>query len=130
MTTTMTTASAVTEKTDMNRPKLTIQNVLASVALAALIGGGFVAIGFRMETPAEVQGAHVEEFHDHLDDFEQHVSNFDTFIVRDIAKDENRAARTQMVEAQVKLTCLRTGADTLVMLDLMDTCGELGVPRR
>lgn len=114
----------------MNRPKLTIQNILAAVALAAIVGGGFLAVGFRMETPADVQATHVEEFHDHLNDFDQHVTNFDTFIVRDIAKDVGRMQRTQMVEAQVKLTCLRTGADTLVMLDLMDTCEELGVPRR
>ncbi len=114
----------------MNRPKLTIQNVLGAVALAAAIGGGFLAVGFRMETPADVQEAHVEEFHDHLDDFEQHVANFDTFIVLDVARDVSRASRTRMVEAQVKLTCLRTGADTLVMLDLIDTCDALGVPRR
>ena len=115
----------------MNRPsKLTVQNVLSGVALATVLGGGFLAVGFRMQTPADVQEAHVQEFHDHLDDFEQHVANFDTFIVLDIARDVNRSARTRMVEAQVKLTCLRTGADTLVMLDLIDTCEELGIPRR
>lgn len=110
-----------------------IQSVLGIAAVTALIGGGFLAVGFRMETPADVQESHIEEFHDHTQNFEGHVAHFDTFLVRydatETSKDASRAARTRMVEAQTRLTCLRTGLDTLAMLNLVSVCDSLGVRR-
>lgn len=109
--------------------KITGERVLVVLAILGAVGGGLLAFGFRMETPAEVQEQHVEEFHEHLNDFQTHVENFDTFIIRDIMKDASREQRTLMVEAQTKLTCLTTGADTLVMLGLQDVCTDLGIDR-
>ena len=109
--------------------KMTGERVLVILAIMGAVGGGLLAFGFRMETPAAVQEQHVEEFHEHLNDFQIHVENFDTFIVRDIMKDDSRAQGTLMAEAQMKLTCLTTGVDTLVMLGLQEICEDLGIDR-
>lgn len=110
--------------------KITVQGVIGAVVLMGMIGGGFLAFGFQVDTPAD----HIEDFHDHTLNFEGHVAHFeefqDLYTENEASKDESRAKRTQMVEAQAKLTCLRTGADTLVMLDMIDVCDELGVPRQ
>ncbi|KKN88080.1 hypothetical protein LCGC14_0251520 [marine sediment metagenome] len=109
--------------------KVTVQGVIGAVVLVGIIGGGFLAFGFELDTPAD----HIEEFDVHVDSFDDHVDNFEGFqevyIENEEEKEESRDRRTQMVEAQAKLTCLRTGVDTLVMLDMIDVCDELGVLR-
>ncbi len=109
--------------------KITVQGAIGAMVLAGMIGGGLLAFGFKVDTPAD----HIGEFHDHTETFEGHVAHFvefqDAYVINEANKEASRSQRTEMVEAQVKLTCLRTGADTLVMLDMMDFCIELGVPR-
>ncbi len=107
-------------------------NALAGIALVGAIAGGWVAIGGRIDTPADVSEAHEADFHNHIETFEGHVAHIDTFVAQyeegERTKEVSRAQRTLMIEAQVKLTCLTTGADTLAMLSLLPICDELGVP--
>lgn len=117
--------------------KLTVQNVLGVSGLITILGGAILAsllaFGFRLETPAGVAAEHIEEFHNHTATFEGHVAHIDTFVAQyeasELTKAVSRAQRTLMVEAQTKLTCLTIGADTLVMLDLISVCDDLGVER-
>ncbi len=113
--------------------KLNATSILTGIALVGAIAGGWVAIGGRIDTPADVSGEHEVEFHDHVETFEGHVAHIDTFIAQyeegEQSKAVSRTQRTLMVEAQTKLTCLTTGADTLAMLSLIAVCAELGVPR-
>ncbi|MEK0324159.1 MAG: hypothetical protein QQN63_00510 [Nitrosopumilus sp.] len=112
--------------------KITVGSVLAGLAIVGAVAGGWVAIGGRIDTPAEVSGEHVREFHDHVETFEGHVAHIDTFLAQyeaaEVVKAVSRAQRTLMVEAQTKITCLTIGADTLAMLSLISICDDLGVP--
>ena len=112
--------------------KVTVGNVVSGLAIIGIVAGGWVAIGGRIDTPAEVSEAHVQDFHDHTEDFEGHVAHIDTFIAQyeefEAAKVISRVQRTLMVEAQMKLTCLKTGSDTIAMLSLTSICDDLGVP--
>ena len=123
--------------------KVTAASFLTGVAVIGVVAGGWVAIGGRLDTPADVLEDHVEEsnaimiemeveLHDHTADFEGHVAHIDSFVaqyeVSETSKIVSRARRTLMVEAQTKLTCLATGSDTIAMLGLTSICGDLGVP--
>ncbi len=112
--------------------KINAVSILTGIALVGAIAGGWVAIGGRINTPAEVSEEHEVEFHNHVETFEGHVAHIDTFVaqyeVGEQIKAVSRTQRTLMIEAQVKLTCLTTGADTLAMLSLITICDELGVP--
>lgn len=109
--------------------KITVQSIIKVVILAGMIGGGLLAFGFRLDTPAD----HVEEFIEHTNDFNDHLDNFeefqDAFVEAEAEEEAHRVRQTQVVEAQTKLTCLRTGADTLLLLNLIGVCSDLGVPR-
>lgn len=110
-----------------------ITKILSVSALLAVLGGAWVAIGGRIETPADVDAAHLEafdshvdaEFPSHVEDFETHVAVIDTFLMRDIERDATRTARTQLMEVQTRLTCMRTGRDTLALLGITQVCDSL-----
>lgn len=103
----------------MTMPKLTLQNVLASAGVLGILVGLWAAIGGVFLTPAEVRQAHdmeeamhVEEFHDHLIEFDNHVAHAEPIL-----------------DAQMTLTCMKVGADTLAMMGVIGLCGDLGVNR-
>lgn len=110
-----------------------ITKALSVSALAAVVGGGWVAIGGRLETPADVANARQAEFEEHVEgafpahveDFETHVAVIDTFLIRDAQRDMNRAQRTELMAVQTRLTCMRTGRDTLVLLGIVEVCDSL-----
>ena len=97
----------------MKWPEVTIPNLVGGFALLTLLGIALAALGLSVQTPSATFEAHLEDFDNHLEQYTEIV--------------EGGEAIRELVEAQTRLTCLKTGADTLVMLNLTSMCIQLGV---
>ena len=95
---------------------------LGIVAVLTVVGGGMVALGFGWSSPAENLEAHIEVFDHHVDDFA-------TYLDLEDLKQESRAQRTSMMEAQTRVMCYETEVSTLALAGLIATCDSLGVRR-
>ncbi len=102
-----------------------ITKALSVSALAAVMGGGWVALGGRLATPGGVAAEHVEEYMGHVEDFETHVAVIDTFLARDMERDASRARRALLMETQTRLSCIGTSRDTLILVGLVAICDSL-----
>lgn len=117
----------------MKKPKgivdMNVQRVKEMVFVLTILGGLFTMLNFQLMTPAEALQANARTDSVHVVDFDHHVDDFGVYLQQEEVKQESRDARTQMVEAQMRITCLETDRETLILADLVNTCVDLGVRR-
>ena len=113
----------------MKKPTFDVQRVLEMVAVIGILGAIFTALNFKLTTPANALEQNTTADSVHIIAFDHHVDDFATYLDLEDLKQESRDTRTRMVEAQMRITCLETRTQTLVLADLMATCTSLGVRR-
>lgn len=107
----------------MSKPRkpgfhLNLRGVLEIAAVVTIMGGILTAFNFRLMTPAEA----LEE---HIVDFQHHDSLFVAHVTDDAGKQESRDQRTQLIEAQTRLTCIESDPDDLALAGLGPVCDSL-----
>ena len=117
----------------MKKPKtlveMNIQRVKELVFVLGVVGGLLTMLNFKLMTPADALEINTVADSVHVDAFQHHVDDFGTYLAQEELKQESRNTRTEMVEAQMRITCLETRVETLALANLMATCDSLGVRR-
>ncbi len=97
------------------KKRVPVSLIVLAITFVGITSSAFAGLGVRYTSPARALDEHVVQFAAHVKDYEVYVSRQD--------------ATAELVDAQTRLTCLRTGADTLIMLNLTAFCDEKGIRR-
>lgn len=108
-----------------SKPKFDFGRILEFVGILSVVGGTLTLLNFQLMTPADALEANFTADSTHVIQFEHHVDDFTAYLDGEAEKDVSRAQRTELMEAQTRLTCLRTGRDTLALAGLIQTCDSL-----